>query len=284
MISKLFADDYKAYNAVDYKLYPMLMQKSLDSLCSWSDTWQLDLALSKCGSLMLACGTKYVDENDLIVGDHVLSTFDTIIDLGVTIDCDLRFAKHIKNMVSKARQRIFLIFKSFLVRDVDILTIAFKSYIRPILEYGSVVWSPTKLCDIDCIEDVQRNFTKRLQGLSDLPYADRLVLCGLQSLELRRLNIDLILVFKIVYKLVSLDFDRFFALDKNNRTRGHNIKLSLPRCSSRVRQNFFSIRVITAWNSLPSECVNSTTVRIFKTRLLSVDLRLYLSRSMYDYV
>src|SRR5207245_1216211 len=115
LISKLFADDYKAYNAVDYKLYPMLMQKSLDSLCSWSDTWQLDLALSKCGSLMLASGTKYVDENDLIVGDHVLSTFDTIIDLGVTIDCDLRFAKHIKHMVSKARQRIFFIFKSFLV-------------------------------------------------------------------------------------------------------------------------------------------------------------------------
>ena len=132
------------------------------------------------------------------------------MDLGVTIDSDLTFVKHIRSIVSKAKQRIYLIFKTFLCRDIDILTFAYISYVRPILEFSSVVWSPTRLSDIDYIEDVQRYFTKRLQGLWDSPYSDRLLMCGLQSLELRRINIDLILVYKIVYKLVSLDFDSFF--------------------------------------------------------------------------
>ena len=107
--------------------------------------------------------------------------------------------------------------------------------------------------------------------------------CALQSLELRRFIIDLVLVFKIVYKLVALDFDRFFVLDTHTRTRGHSLKLRLPRCSTRARQNFFAIRVISAWNSLPRECVNSPSAKSFKTRLGQLDLSLFLSRSNNDY-
>src|SRR2546426_460234 len=148
-ISKLFADDYKAFNSDDYRSNPQPIQTTLDSVYSWSDTWQLNLSL--CGSLLLSKGVKTIDD----------------------------------------------------------------------------------------IEDVQKFYTKRLQGLWNLSYADRLMICGIQSLELRRLIIDLVLVYKIVFKLVNLDFDRFFIYDKNTRTRGHNFKLCLPRCSTRVRQNFF---------------------------------------------
>src|SRR5207245_3735353 len=117
---------------------------------------------------------------------------------------------------------------------------------------------------IDLLEDVQRFYTKRLQGLWEVSYTDRLMICGLQSLQLRRLTIDLVLVFKIVNNLVALDFDSFFVFDKNTRTTRHNFKLNIPRCSSKVRQNFFAIRVISAWNSLPAECVNSPSVVVFK--------------------
>ena len=41
-------------------------------------------------------------------------------------------------------------------------------YVRPILEYNSVVWSPSSKKDTDLIEKVQRRFTKRLFGLKDL--------------------------------------------------------------------------------------------------------------------
>jgi len=43
-------------------------------------------------------------------------------------------------------------------------------YVRPILEYNCVVWSPSLKKDIDLIEKVQRRFTKRLCELKDLPY------------------------------------------------------------------------------------------------------------------
>src|SRR2546426_2911231 len=243
----------------------------------------MELAIPKCGSLLLKSSKSIIDESDLILSDSTLATFQTVLDLGVTIDVDLTFTSHIKTIVGKAKQRVYLILKSFQCRDIELLVVAFTTYIRPILEYCSVIWSPSILDDIDLIEDVQRYYTKRLSGLWDVSYTDRLLICGLQSLELRRLIIDLVLVFKIVNNLVSLDFDRFFVFDTNRRTRGHNLKLSLPRCSKRARQNFFSIRIISAWNSLPIDCVNSPSAKTFKIRLGQLNLSLFLSRSTYDY-
>jgi len=42
---------------------------------------------------------------------------------------------------------------------------AFIVYVRPIVEYCSVVWSHSLENDIELIEKVQRRFTKRLPGL-----------------------------------------------------------------------------------------------------------------------
>ena len=58
-------------------------------------------------------------------------------------------------------------------RDRLSLTKAFVNYVRSLLEYNSVIWTPYLNCDIERVEQVQRRFTKRLRGLK---YADRLKL------------------------------------------------------------------------------------------------------------
>jgi len=66
----------------------------------------------------------------------------------------------------------------------------FKAYVRPILEYNSVIWSSSLRKDVAAIEKVQWRFTKRLHGLKDLSYAERLQCLNISSLELRRLHLD----------------------------------------------------------------------------------------------
>jgi len=48
------------------------------------------------------------------------------------------------------------------------------------------------------VEQVQRRFTKRLYGLRELPYDERLSTLNLHSLELRRLHFDLVWCYKIL--------------------------------------------------------------------------------------
>ena len=40
------------------------------------------------------------------------------------------------------------------------LILAFKTYVRPILEYTCPVWNPWLLHDIKCVERVQRFFSR----------------------------------------------------------------------------------------------------------------------------
>ena len=55
------------------------------------------------------------------------------------------------------------------------------------------------------IEKVQRNFTKKLPGLSNLIYLQRLNVCNIESLEEHRIKIDLIWIFKILHNMVCIN-------------------------------------------------------------------------------
>jgi len=94
--------------------------------------------------------------------------------------------------------------------------------------------------DIELVEKIQRRFTKRLCGLRNLSHCDRLTKLGLCTLELRRLHLDLLCCYKIVFGLVNVNFG------------DHEYKLFKPRCTASIRQKFFVDRVINVWNALPS--------------------------------
>ena len=88
-------------------------------------------------------------------------------------------------LVSRASSKIGLMYRAFSSRDLIFMVSFFKTYIRPILEYNCEVWSPYLIQDIDRLENVQRRFSKRIKGLHDLSYHDRLKICKLESLEMR---------------------------------------------------------------------------------------------------
>ena len=87
------------------------------------------------------------------------------------------------------------------------------------------------------------------------------------------MHLDLLYCYKIVFGLVNVNFDNFFALSTNTNTRGHKYKLFKPRCSTAsIRQKFFVDRVINVWNALPST-TNFASLNVFRNsieRLISL--------------
>ena len=107
-------------------------------------------------------------------------------DLGVVVDNKLTFSQHINSTVVKANQVVGMTRRSFKYMDKDIFVQLFTSRVRPILEYGNVIWNPRLLRDIDAIERVQRRATKTGPGISTMSYPDRLRTLRLPSLVYRR--------------------------------------------------------------------------------------------------
>lgn len=69
-----------------------------------------------------------------------------------------------------ALQRAKLIYRCFYSKSMGFLVKAYKSYVRPLLEYGTVVWNPLHIIMIDKLESVQRRFTRMNPGLKSLNY------------------------------------------------------------------------------------------------------------------
>jgi len=74
---------------------------------------------------------------------------------------------------------------------------AYTTYVRPLLEYNTVIWSPSLKCDVTAVEKVQRRFKKRLPGFRNLSYAERRSKLNLTTLELRGLHNDLVMCYKL---------------------------------------------------------------------------------------
>ena len=74
----------------------------------------------------------------------------------------LKFYIHINDLVVRAKQRAAIIHRYFVSRNTNNLIRAFKTYVRPMLEYASQTWSPYLTYLNDLLKSVQRSFTKRL--------------------------------------------------------------------------------------------------------------------------
>jgi len=148
---------------------------------------------------------------------------------------------------------------------------AYCTYIRPLLEYNSVVWSPSNLGDIRRVESVQRKFTKRLPSFQNLSYTTRTEKLGLTTLELRRVYFDLVVCYKIVFNLIKVQFDDFFSFIPVTKTRGHPYRLFVNFAKNKVRKNFFAHRVVKYWNFLPADMVDFTSLSHFRQTITQVD-------------
>ena len=144
----------------------------------------------------------------------------------------------------------------------------FTTHVRPIIEYASCIWNTGYIEDVEKLECVQRRWTKQVEGMGELPYSERLKQLNLYSVQGRLLRADLLQYWKIFHGKSSISADDFFRLSPNIGTRGHSLKLQVPRANTDVRKRSFSYRQVLIWNSLPEKVVAAPNVSAFK-RLLA---------------
>ncbi|MEM7402229.1 MAG: reverse transcriptase family protein [Pseudomonadota bacterium] len=269
---KLYADDAKIYLIYQNPFTKAELHIALDTLVSWSVRKQLKIAFDKCYALYLG---KSNTRTQYSLDQTVVSACSTIKDLGVIISDDLKFSTHIAETAKTGFLKVNLLFNSFYSKNPQFLVKMYKTFIRSRLEYASEVYSPQFLKDIDLLERVQRYFTRRIPGQQSRAYADRLATLCLKSLEERRMQRDLIMVYKICYGLIDLDFNDFFELSPSTVTRGHRLKLNITRCKLNIRATFFSKRVVNIWNNLSSSIVDSNSLEIFKNSISQLNLSQY---------
>ena len=153
---------------------------------------------------------------------------------------------------------------------------AYKVYIRPLLEYCISVWLPHKKRDIKNIEKVQKYYTRRILNFRDIPYNDRLQLLAIESLEYRRIIHDLCLVYKFYHGIIAVDFLDLFTISDTYTRSANSLKLKTSFSRLNMKKYFFSNRIVPLWNKLPENIINASNVSAFMARLKSVNLDIHM--------
>ena len=269
---KIFADDIKLYLAFDSVEDQAILshQENINKLVNKSCSWGLNMNQDKCVVMRFAprnSPVPFTGVSPYQINGVFLKFVESHTDLGVTVDRSLKFHSHIRRRTAMVGNLTTNLLSCTLSRDSEFLMNIYCMHVRPILEYASPVWNLGYITDTVLLERIQRRWTKAIAGMSDLPYSQRLERLDLFSFKGRLLRADLILLWKILHGHSAICAETLFQRPPTSHTRGHPLKLYIPRCRLEVRKRFFSLRLLSTWNSLSPATVQADTINKFKSLL-----------------
>jgi len=156
---RLFADDAMIYMAIKNDQDAKALQKDLDLLCHWENTWMMEFHPDKCEILSITRKKQPSIYPHQLHGHH-LKQCDSAKYFGVNISKDMRWTKHIDTITAKANSKLGFIKRNININNRTVKDQAYKSLVRPILEYSQSVWDPYTATDIQQLESVQRRATR----------------------------------------------------------------------------------------------------------------------------
>ena len=151
--------------------------------------------LSKCKVMRIG---REVRRPEYGMGGQEMSQTTTERDLGVIINSKLSAADQVIEARKRALRMLGAINRNVSYKSPEVIVKLYCAYVRPHLEYCIQAWSPTYDKDCWLLERVQKRATKMVNNLSNLEYEERLRKLDMFSLKYRRLQGDLIEVFKFV--------------------------------------------------------------------------------------
>ena len=277
----LYADDVKIFQNVSSLTERNLIQADIDNLIRWSADNNLDINMSKCQLVIFGKSLSYPNYNVL---NHILEPQESVNDLGVIIDRELKFNSHVLLMVNRASKRLGMVRRvCFNFKDTSTFFLLFNAYVRPILEYASVIWNSGRFAKQDIlIEKVQKKFLRyvyfRVHG--QYPHyiscpvrsSDLLAEFGCLTLLKRREAADNSFIFKLLKNMIDapplLGELSFNVKLKNTR----NVNLFSTQFSKTQVYKCSTIqRLMRSFNALSNSCTSdplSMSLGQFKSKIL----------------
>ena len=243
------------YYADDCSLYtedPDILSAAIAETIQFCKEWTIDLSISKSVIVIYGNAPDPIPVFQINGIPIPTETGPTKI-LGVQVRPDLSFVDHVNAIVAKANSTCALIFRTFSTRDPVVYARAFISFVRPVLEFSSPAWNAINITDCDRIERVQRLFTLRVIrrcNLKKRSYIDRLAICQLEPLRLRRRLIDVGFVHSVLQEghfcpaITPIPPNPAYPLRDS-------LRLPVPKKCSKFLASSFKVRVSRLWNAIP---------------------------------
>ena len=286
VIVRSFADDTRVSKAITNKKDKEILQRALEKIYKWVSDNKIQFNAEKFEQIshgkldLVEIGNYKGPEGNSIEYKH------TIKDLGVMISDNNSFDEHIKKLISACKIMSGYIYRSLITRDRKPLLLLMRAYIRSKIEYCNIVYAPYKKQDIAKIENIQRSFTAKIEGMQDFDYWERLKELDLYSLERRRERFMIIYAWQQIEGQVEniLQLEYVGEQSRNGRKiKITNIPTTIPEANRTLIYNSPKQKMARLFNCLPVKIRNMSNVTkdTFKRSLDSI-LKLIPDKPLLD--
>ena len=272
IISK-FADDTKVGRIVEREEDRVALQEDIDSLLAWAEKWQMAFNKDKCKVLHVGRSNPRFSYTmgGFAPAGQVLVTTKEEKDVGVLVNETLKPSSQCSRAAQTGNRILGQMARAFSYRDKYTWLRLYKQYVRPHLENCVQAWSPWNQADKELLESVQKRAVRMVSGLVARTYEDRLREVGLTTLVERRERGDMIEVWKILHGKMDVSPGIWFTMAAEESVRvtrlsSHPLNIAVPTARLDIRRNFFSLRCVEKWNSLPDNVKSAPSVNAFKNR------------------
>ena len=267
---RLFADDCVMYRPIHDDSDVERLQTDLNTLSLWQDNWQMQFNAKKCFVLKVS-HSRTKSTHQYTLGQSILQETDSHSYLGVSITKDLKWDSHINQCVSKAKRVLGLVCRNLHPCNTDLKATAYKSLVRPHLEYSCTVWDPHNQGLIQKLEAVQRRAARFACRNYDRHSSVTKMLEDLKwdSLQMRRQANRLTLLYKSINGQVAIPAQTFLTPVVRPTRRNNSQAFIRPQASKDAYKNSFFPKTINEWNILPEAIVKSPTSEIFKEQVIN---------------
>ena len=126
-----------------FKLRQENLSSDLKQISSWCDLWGMRLNAEKTKSMVVSRSrTAFPVHQDITLNNTIIENVQELKILGVVFDSKFTFENHLRTMLSNSSRKLGIVRKaSFIYRDSSVDLACFRSFVLPLLEYCSPVWS-----------------------------------------------------------------------------------------------------------------------------------------------
>ena len=246
------------------------IQNNLGLLVSWFCKNFLAINHSKSQSIVFNRATL---PTPFVIDSNELDYVPQIKLLGVIIDNSLSFKAHIKEICRKVNTKVSILRRIRKLIPSDIMIKLYKAFILPHFEYASPLFIGLSKGLSAKLESTNAFALRTLLNYSkSTAYEELLKTVHIKSLEHRRIEQALILVYNSIYNQAPNYIREMFLLRSNGYSlRGH-LKVVLPRPTSSYMQHSFTYQAGKQWNNLPDKIRMSESLSIFRKNLQNIQL------------
>ena len=203
---RLFADDSSLFACVtDVTQTHNKLLRDLGSITDWAYQWKMvfnpDIT-KQAIEVIFSCKDKKPEHPELSFNGIPIARKPFTKQMGVYLDDRLNFSKHVKEKVEIARKGLSLL--KFLSKYVDrnVLSLSYKMYVRPHLDYGDILYHNQRADLMNLVERIQYKAALIATGCWQGTSRDKLYEeLGWESLSDRRWLRRLTLFYKITNDL-----------------------------------------------------------------------------------